>query len=211
MLKQPAHSVFIVDDHPAVCAALASAITGEDTLQLAGTAHTGTEALQRIQNIKPDLVILDLKLPDIDGLHLISRLRKSEATSKILVFSMLDPRMYLSRIMEAGGNGFVGKDQTVESVLSAALQILRGYNCFPSLDIHHTGRSDEGDPIKRLSQRELVVMLALARGMSNKELAGTLHLSEKTIASHKAHILEKLNLSNLAEVIEFARARQLLD
>lgn len=209
MTERP-KTIVLVDDHPAVCEALAALLKTEPNLQVASQAYDGATALAQIKEHHPELVILDLKLPDIDGLNLITRARQQGSRAKILVFSMLDPRAYVNRIIQAGGNGFIGKDRPLVEVLATVLQIMHGYNCFPNLDQEHL-YDPTSDPLARLTQRELVIMLALARGTSNKELANRLHLSDKTISSHKAHILDKLNLSNLAEMIDFAHSRNLLE
>ncbi|WP_283149067.1 response regulator transcription factor [Silvimonas soli] len=209
-MQQQSNTIYIVDDHPAVCDALVTMATKDPTLTVVGQAHDGKTALEQMANLKPDLVVVDLKLPDMEGLALIARMRQQGSKAKVLVFSMLDPRVYISRIIQAGGNGFISKDRPVPEVLTTIQQVLHGYNCFPTIDHEHL-YDPKSDPLERLSQRELAIMLALARGISNKDLANRLHLSERTISSHKTHILEKLGLSNLVEVIDFARSRNLLE
>ncbi|MFA9441718.1 response regulator [Uliginosibacterium sp. sgz301328] len=203
-------SVVLIDDHPAVRVAIRSILESQGTLSVVAEAGEGVEGLDKVRKFAPDLVVVDLSLPDIDGLELIHRIKSYNSAVRVLVLSARDERLYAVKVMQAGGNGFVNKTKDISDILHAATVVTSGFNCFPVL---HVGSSGNGDPdlLSKLSVREMTVLLGLAVGDSNKDLADKLCLSQKTISTYKMRILEKLHLSSVADLVTFAKTNHLVD
>ncbi|MDM0018325.1 LuxR C-terminal-related transcriptional regulator [Variovorax saccharolyticus] len=176
-------------------------------------AGDGPTALAAFRELTPDLIILDLDLPRLSGLDLIERVRKSQPGAKLLVLSAQQESIFAARTVQAGANGFMSKNENMAAVVQAAQTVLAGYSMFPSsaLASQHPNSATPADAlIKSLSDRELTVLQYLARGLSNKEIAETLLISNKTISSYKTRIFEKLGISTLVELVDFTRAHKLV-
>jgi DNA-binding NarL/FixJ family response regulator len=215
MQRNPQMKKFIiVDDHPAVRLAIRSAMEATGDLEMAAEAADGPAGLAAIRQCKPDLVILDLELPRLSGLDLIERLKRSQPDIKVLVLSAQQESIFALRTAKAGANGFMSKSATMEAVVLAAQTVLAGYNMFPaaSSSARSMNKLNVGSErlLKDLSDRELTVLQYLCRGMSNKEIAETLLISNKTISSYKTRIFEKLGLSTFVELVDFARVHHLV-
>jgi DNA-binding NarL/FixJ family response regulator len=209
MLGANRKKVYLVDDHPTTLLALSTVLASASNLEVSGQAQDGLKAFSEIVASPPDLVILDLNLPGMDGLRLISKIRHKGLTCKVLVFSSTDPRLAAARVAQVGGNGFMGKDLDAEHILATVRTVLMGFNCFP-VDLNAPTDGDFADPLARLTPRELTIILALARGQTNREIAGELHLSEKTVSTYKVSAMTKLNLSSVLELVAFARVHGLI-
>jgi len=207
------HSVVIVDDHPAIRLAVRSVLEANGRLSVAGEAENGPSAITVVRESRPDLVILDLDLPRMNGLELIERLRSIDPALKLLVLSAQQESIFATRALQAGANGFLSKSEDMGAIVQASTAVLAGYSVFPSSAL----TSFSGSPgtstaalIRSLSDRELTVMQHLARGQSNKEIAETLLISNKTVSSYKARIFEKLGISTLVQLVDIARANELV-
>lgn len=208
------HTVIVVDDHPAIRLAVRSALEAGGDFKVVGEAGDGPTALAAIRDQLPDLVILDLDLPRLSGLDLLERVRKSQPEIKLLVLSAQQESIFAIRTVRAGANGFMSKNENMMAVVQAAQTVLAGYSMFPSSALspqaHLNSPATPDVLIKTLSDRELTVLQYLARGMSNKEIAETLLISNKTISSYKTRIFEKLRISTLVELVDFTRAHRLI-
>jgi two-component system response regulator FimZ (fimbrial Z protein) len=200
--------IAVVDDHPIVRGTLSRVLSADAELQVIGEAGDGESGLKIALAEKPDLIILDLDLPRLDGLSLIRRVRSQDDKIRILVLSAKPEQVMASHTRIAGANGYVGKGREVGELLTAVKTILFGYDCFPA-DIGGTLRGGGG--LSRLSPREVEVLQYLARGVSNKEISVRLSVSDKTISTYKTRIQEKLGLSSLVALIEFASLHKLID
>jgi len=199
--------IVIVDDHPMIRGAIASVLRVDSDLQIVGESGDGEEGLRIILSLIPDLVILDLDLPSLDGLSMIRRIRAQDDTIRILVLSAKPDHVIASHTQQAGANGYVSKSRELKEMLTAARTVLLGFDCFPAT-APHAAKSTSLDV---LSPREMEVLQYLARGVSNKEIASRLYLSDKTISTYKTRLCEKLGLSSLAALIEFASLHKLID
>lgn len=207
------HTVIVVDDHPAIRLAVRAALEAAGGFKVVGEAGDGPTALAAFREHTPDLIILDLDLPRLSGLDLIERVRRSQPSAKLLVLSAQQASIFAARTVQAGANGFMSKSENMAAVVQAAQTVLAGYSLFPSsaLTSQHSNSASPADAlIKTLSDRELTVLQYLARGMSNKEIAETLLISNKTISSYKTRIFEKLRISTLVELVDFTRAHHLI-
>ena len=201
--------IAVVDDHPIVRGTLSRVLSANAELQVIGEAGDGESGLKIALSEKPDLIILDLDLPRLDGLSLIRRVRSQDDKIRILVLSAKPEQIMASHTRIAGANGYVGKGREVGELLTAVKTILFGYDCFPA-DLASTSHSGGGG-LGRLSPREVEVLQYLARGVSNKEISVRLSVSDKTISTYKTRIQEKLGLSSLVALIEFASLHKLID
>ncbi|MDM0044339.1 response regulator transcription factor [Variovorax dokdonensis] len=207
------HSILIVDDHPAIRLAVRSVMEGSGQYKVVGEADSGPVALSLIRELQPALVLLDLDLPKMNGLELIERVKATQPSVKVLVLSAQQEAIFSTRALQAGANGFLSKSEGMTSIVQAAQAVMSGYSVFPSSAISSStsGTGTSGaELLKTLSDRELTVLQQLARGMSNKEIGEALLISNKTVSSYKARLFEKLNISTLVELVDFARANNLV-
>ncbi|WP_371364599.1 response regulator [Pseudomonas sp. QL9] len=194
--------VVLVEDHPAVRLAVRTLLSRDPQFEIVGEASDGNSGLNLVRQERPDLVIIDLGIPGMDGLDLLPRVQGVDPNIRLLVLSSQDERLYANRVEAAGGHGFVSKTRDTASILDAARLLVAGYNCFPN----RAANTSSGDSqVAVLTSRELVVLRRLVSGMSNKQIADELFLSQKTISTYKTRILEKLQLSSLVDLVEFAR------
>jgi DNA-binding NarL/FixJ family response regulator len=199
-------SIVIIEDHPSMRFALKTILATEKNIDIVGEASNGREGMLVIKQLMPDLIILDLILPDVDGLDLVVNIKKHATSSKILILSSHEPRIYADKLASIGCNGYISKSCTTEEILNMIRAVLSGYNCFPSSpQLSKEGKKSESDDIlKKLTHRELTIFLALARGRGNKDIALALNISEKTVGTHKLNIKRKLNLNSSVEIASFA-------
>ena len=207
------YRVLIVDDHSLIRSAMAMMLSGQN-YKVVGEAKDGVEAVQMARECAVDLIILDISMPGLDGLEVISRIRASGVVSRILVLTSLPALIYSQRCMKAGADGFVTKSQDLNELLRAIKAIMGGYMFFPNLKISSVRNSDatlsEEEMIQRLSDRELTILQQLARGLSNKQIAQDMMLSSKTISTYKARLIEKLNMKSVVYLADFAKRNQLI-
>ncbi|EIF35547.1 response regulator containing a CheY-like receiver domain and an HTH DNA-binding domain [Burkholderia sp. Ch1-1] len=200
--------IVIIDDHPIIRRTIASVLHADPELELVGTCGDGEEGLVMVLAESPDLVIIDLDLPRLDGLSLIRRIREKNTEISILVLSAKPEHIMAGYTRSAGANGYVGKGREISELVTALKTVLFGYDCFPA-DSADAVAAASG--LSALSAREVEVLQHLARGVSNRDIAGRLSLSDKTVSTYKSRIQEKLGLSSLAGLIEFAATHRLID
>lgn len=194
--------VGLVDDHPLLRRGLQNLLETQPQLAVCGEAGDATGALRLAESEHPDLMIVDLALREGHGIDLICRLRSHFPDMKILVLSMHDETLYAPRALQAGAHGYVAKHQPPEELLAAVHAVLRGEMAVsPRLGAQLVrdlveGRRASSDPLQDLSNRELEVFEMIGQGLATKQIAGRLHLSPKTIETHREKIKSKLRLSN---------------
>lgn len=209
---RPRHrTILIVDDHPVVRHGIAQIINAESDLTVCGEAESAPSALEAMRKLKPDLALVDISLQGTNGIELIKLMRAEQPRLPILMLSMHDESLYALRALRAGARGYVMKGEAMEHVLSAIRKVLAG-------DIYVSPRFSErlvfkaiqsldggmGSPVDKLSDRELEVLQLLGKGYGTREIANELHLSIKTIETHRAHIKEKLGFKDAGEMVRFA-------
>lgn len=203
------HKILIVDDHPTVRFATRLLLEREG-YEVIGEAHDGVSAVSMSQELNPEVVILDLGLPRLDGLTVLERLRALDPAPRIMVFTGLPPRMFAKRCIEAGASAFVRKDEDLQILVGALRAVLSGYSYLPDA-LRLTPRSQtESDRLDRLSNREFEVMRQLARGATNNEIAEAMILSSKTISTYKTRIMDKLQVRSLAELLDLANRNDMI-
>jgi two-component system response regulator NreC len=207
--------VLIVDDHAVVRAGLKLLIEGEQDLEAAGEAGNARDAIFEARSVKPDIVLLDVVMPDQSGLEIIPQLLKESPDAKVLVLSMQDEPRYVREAFEAGASGYVLKEAADTDLVAAIREVAGGGRyVHPELgarliagETEERKRADE-DP---LSDREREVLRLLALGHTNQEIASQLYISVRTAETHRAHIMQKLRLASRAELVRYALDEGLLE
>ena len=202
------NKVLIVDDHPVIRLAVRMLMERHGYDVVAET-DTGVDALQLTRDYLPDIVVLDIGIPKLDGLEVIGRIGLASPSSKVLVLTAQAPGHFSMRCMQAGAAGYVCKQQELTELLSAIKAVLSGYSYFPNQALHKArsaiSRGTETEMVERLSAREMMVLQQLARGKSNKDIAESMFLSNKTVSTYKTRLLLKLNARSLVDLIELAQ------
>jgi DNA-binding NarL/FixJ family response regulator len=203
--------IMLVDDHPLVRRGLTQLINGEDDLFVCAEASCGEDALANVDDVNPDLVVVDIALKGINGIELIKRMRSRLPDVKMLVSSMHDESLYAERALRAGARGYINKEEAPENVIEAIRQVLSGRVFLSSTmkDRLLSVMIDGGEPkeqslVEALSDRELEVFTLIGRGLTTREIAHRLHLSVKTIETHRERVRSKLNISNSSELMRHA-------
>ena len=204
--------VLIVDDHPILRKGLTLLINQEPDLFVCAEAENAQMALESLDNVMPDMAIVDISLPGIDGIELIKELRLRHKEMPVLVVSMHDEALYAERSLRAGARGYIMKQEALEKVLVAIRKVLEGeifvserittkmLEKFVSVE----GVSQAASPIDLLSNRELTVFRLIGQGHKTRQIAERLHLSIKTVESYRAHIKEKLKLGDGTDLLKYA-------
>jgi DNA-binding NarL/FixJ family response regulator len=200
-------NVFLVEDHPIVREGVGRLIEKEPDMTICGEAENGTEALTRIERVRPDVVLVDLSLENSSGLDLIQDLRLRWPKMPVLVLSMYDEMYYAERVLRAGAMGYVMKQEAPRKIIQAIRTVLTG-KLFVSEKVSdkmlQVIANPAGDvltsPLDRLSNREIQVFQIIGEGLSNQEVADTLMLSVKTVESHIERIKDKLDIRSGREL-----------
>ncbi|WP_421203623.1 response regulator [Aeromonas sp. 602658] len=203
--------VLVVDDHPAIRVAIRILLQQENYI-VAGEVDNGVDALSVFKKINPDITIIDIGIPSLDGIEVIKRIRMEGSPAIIIVFSALDSQHNMLRCLQAGADGFVSKLDDIMMLKKAILKCQSQKKAFPKKVMHHGKYAEliDGDNIfSTLSSREMTVLRNLCLGKANKEIAIDMLLSEKTISTYKARLMAKLNVSNIVELIELAKSKSL--
>jgi DNA-binding NarL/FixJ family response regulator len=203
--------VFLVDDHPLVREWLSQLIQREDDLAVCGEAEDTQEALNKIEETKPDIVVADISLKNTHGLELVKDLQARLPSLPVLVLSMHDESLYAERVLRAGAKGYITKQEATKRILQAVRQVLSGQiyisEKMASRMVHKMvlGRADsQKSSIERLTDRELEVFQLIGRGQGTRRIATDLHLGVKTVESYRARIKEKLKLEDGTQLLQHA-------
>ena len=204
-------NILIVDDHPIVRQGLAELINHEDNLAVCGQAEDAHQAMKAVKELKPDMAIVDISLKETSGMELIKDIKAQYPNLPILALSMHDESLYAERALRAGARGYIMKAEATEKVILAVRKILSGQiyiseKMASKMMQKLVGGSTEisTSPVERLSDRELEVFQLIGKGFGTRQISERLYLSIKTIETYRAHIKEKLNLSDAAELLQYA-------
>ncbi|HYQ54909.1 MAG TPA: response regulator transcription factor [Pseudomonas sp.] len=205
------YTVFIVDDHPVIRLAVRMLLENQN-YKIVGESDNGVDAMQMIRETLPDLVILDISIPRLDGLEVLSRFQAMALPSKVLVLTAQSPALFALRCMHSGAAGYVCKQEDLSELLSAIKAVLAGYNYFPSQAVHQDHETAEADLrlFRQVNDRELMVLQLFAQGRSNKEIASGMFLSNKTVSTYKKRLMQKLQVDTLVDLIEMAKRNALV-
>ncbi|MEU7973706.1 response regulator transcription factor [Micromonospora sp. NPDC049089] len=202
--------LLIVDDHPVVRDGLRGMFTGDPDFEVVGEAADGSEALALVASLQPDVVLMDLRMPGMDGVTAIGRLARTGSTARVLVLTTYDTDADVLPAIEAGATGYLLKDTPREDLVRAVRAAARGESVLaPSVAGRLMGRL-RAPAEEPLSQRELEVLTLVARGASNREAATRLFISEATVKTHLLHVYAKLGVNDRAAAVATAYDRGLL-
>ncbi len=204
--------VLIADDHRLVREGLRALLEGQGDIQVVAEAANGREAVERALEVKPDVALIDITMPEMDGLEATRRLMEREPTSRVLVLTVHETEDYFFRALEAGAQGFVVKDADSKD-LAAAIRAINAGGAFlyPSMAVklvedylQRVSSGEERESYERLSRREQQILRLIGEGRTNAEIAESLCLSINTVQNHRSHIMEKLDLHSRAELMKYA-------
>jgi DNA-binding NarL/FixJ family response regulator len=203
--------LYIIDDHPIMVQGLQELINHQGDLRVIGSSDDWHIALEQVKKLQPELIILDVTLKDANGIEVLKNLKIHVPNVKILMLSMHDENLYAMRSLKAGAQGYIMKQEAVDKVLGAIRQVLAGEVYLSDSMSKRTmfqllgrGGTRSGSPLEDLSDRELEVFTLIGQGCTTRQIAEKLHLSIKTVETHRAHIKEKLNLKNSTELVQHA-------
>ena len=210
--------VFIIDEQPILCEGLAQLIGRESDLTVCGSTSDISTALQEIKRCQPDMVVVDISLGDIGGLHLLEELTRGYTDLPIMVLSGHNESLYAERCLRAGARGYIMKTKPFEEILSSIRAVLSGA-IYVSENIRSAflnklsaGQGNPYEPdIALLSNRELEVFQHIGKGLRTRHIAAKLNLSLKTIETHIEHIKKKMNLKSYHDVLKYAIRWTLVD
>jgi two-component system, NarL family, response regulator NreC len=207
--------VLVVDDHAVVRAGLALLVNAEADLETVGEAGSAREAIFEARSTEPDVVLMDVMMPEQSGIEVLPQLLHEHPDAKVLVLSMQDDPRYVREAFEAGASGYVLKEAADAELVAAIREVASGGRyVHPELGARLVAaetaerRRAEEDP---LSDREREVLRLLALGHTNQEIAKELYISVRTAETHRAHIMQKLRLSSRAELVRYALSEGLLE
>jgi DNA-binding NarL/FixJ family response regulator len=203
--------VLLVDDHPILVEGLTASINSQPDLAVCGSAASAREALQAVASLKPNLAIVDISLEDSHGIDLAKDLAVRHPSLPVLVLSTHDETLYAERALRAGAKGYIMKREPMRKLLEAIRQVAQGGLYFSQATtariMNRFSASRAGEPtlpMDRLSDRELEILELTGQGRKTREIAGTMHISIKTVQAHREHIKQKLELSDGLSLTRFA-------
>jgi two-component system response regulator EvgA len=202
-------TVLMVDDHPVIRLSIRLLLERE-RFKIVGESGDGVEAVQLARQLHPDIVILDIGLPGLDGMEVIKRLNLLDPAPRIMVLTGQPSDLYVRRCMDAGISAFVHKDEDIEAVVFAVKAMVKGYSTFPDLTINRSMLESEAARLASLSNREVEVLRRLSSGENNKHIGETMRLSAKTISTYKGRIMDKLKTESLVEMVDLAKRNNVI-
>ena len=206
----PKIRVIIADDHAILREGVRALLAAADDIEVVGQAADGQAAIEAVQKLDPDVLLMDIAMPGLGGLEAALELRKQGARAKVLILSQYEDREYVRRLLRAGVSGYVLK-KSAGSELAGAIRAVHRGGLVLDPEVARTamdqGATEPGgapDPYEKLTDREKQVLKLVAEGKSNKEVAELLGISVKTAMSHREHVMEKLQLHNRTELVRYA-------
>jgi len=207
--------ILVVDDHPVVRKGIKSCLAHQDHLEIVGEAGDGREAVRLARALQPDLILMDIDMPQMSGLAVTELLRRELPKIKVLILSIHSHNDYVLRILQSGARGYVLKNAPLEELVRA-IETVQSGGTFFNADVAQVALNQlvqgsaptEGAP--RLTAREREVLVQIAEGLSNKEIAALFGVGTRTIETHRERIMRKLNIHNAAGLTKFAISRGLV-
>jgi two-component system NarL family response regulator len=200
-------SILIADDHSVVRAGLVSLIEDKVDMRVVGEASNGREAVELWKKHRPDVTLLDLRMPELDGVSAIKAIRAADEKARIIVLTTYDGDEDIYRAIQAGAKGYLLKDVPREALMDCIRRVHRGDTCVP---IHLAAKLAQRVSGETLSEREIEVLKLMAQGKSNKEIGSALFISEGTVKSHLKRIFGKLGVISRTEAVANATRRGLI-
>lgn len=197
-------TVLIVDDHSTVRFAVRMLLERE-RFHVIGEVDNGSEVAQVARKLQPDIVVLDIGLPGLDGMEVIKRLQQLEHAPRIMVLTGQATDLYVRRCLDAGIGAFVTKSEDLDAVVFALKALVKGYSTFPQMAVNSNTLDSEPTRLGSLSNREMEVLRRLSNGENNKHIGTQMNLSAKTISTYRGRIMDKLKTESLVEMVDLAK------
>ncbi|HHQ4527026.1 TPA: response regulator [Aeromonas hydrophila] len=204
--------VLVVDDHPAIRMAV-NILLQQDDHHIVAEVDNGVDAVSMARKHQPDMVVLDIGIPRLDGIEVIKRLKEMDADIKVVILSAQATHHIMVRCLQAGANGFISKLDDLSLLRSVLVKIGKGQLYFPRDVIAGAKNAhavDRQDLLSALSDREMSVLLQICQGHTNKQIAESMLLSEKTVSTYKSRLMQKLNVTTMVDLISLAKRQELL-
>jgi len=207
-----------VDDHEVVRSGLKMLLENESDLKIVGEANTGGQALEMVETLKPDVVIMDITLPDISGIDVTRRIKDAHPNIAVVALTIHEDQQYFFEMLQVGASGYVPKRAAPDDLITAIRAAHRGeMYIYPSLAkllvgdfLSRSGDEDAKETMTGLTPREQEVLSLLAEGKTNDEIAGLLSISVHTVARHRENLMGKLGLHNRSELVKYAIRKGLI-
>ena len=207
--------ILLVDDHKITRDGLSALIEKQPDMEVVGEAENGRDAVKLVQNLIPDVIIMDISMPDLNGIDATRQILAESPSTKVIALSMYSDKRYVEGMLSAGVSGYLVKSCAFDELVQAILAVISGkaYLSPNIADIvmkEYAGRltgagvEDASSPEMRLSSREREVLQLITEGYNSKQIADKLFISIKTVSTHRRNIMEKLNINNIADLIKFA-------
>jgi DNA-binding NarL/FixJ family response regulator len=206
--------ILLADDHAVVRQGFKMILAAQADMEIVGEAGNGREALDLAGQLQPDVIVMDVAMPELNGIEATRRIADVSPRSRVLALSMHKDSVYVREILRAGARGYLLKDSIASDLLAAVRAIARGEGYLsPGVSdaVLNDYRRHVTDPIDLLSSREREVLQMIAEGKTNKDIATVLNLSVYTVDAHRGHIMEKLNLHSVTDLVRFAVRCGLVD
>ncbi len=205
-------NVLLAEDHTIVRKGLRALLDAADHLEVVGEAADGSEALQLVETLLPDVVVMDITMPHLNGLEATRQIKKAFPDVQVLILTMYTNEEYIFQVLKAGASGFLIKQSAPDELLLAIDAVYRGDSFLsPSVSrslvdeyVRQAEETSADESYDNLTAREREVLQLVAEGHTNREIADMLHISVKTVGVHRANLMEKLNLHNVADLIKYA-------
>ena len=210
--------ILILDDHRVVIEGIKTVLHDQQEFEVVGEATNAAQAMAQVKSLRPDIVITDISMPDLNGIEVTRQIKKLDANIRIIIFTMYSDKEYVIDLLRAGVNSYVLKEEPLSELMLAIRAATHGgvYFCHKVYAILQTymeelaeGRKDK-DLIERLSLREREIFVLLAEGKSIGNISDKLNISPKTVESHKYNIMEKLNIGSVIELTKIAIRKNLI-
>ncbi|RAW01009.1 response regulator [Pseudochryseolinea flava] len=212
------HKILIADDHAMVRDGVKNLVKQNKDYTVVGEASTGKEALDQYESLKPDLLILDISMPDMNGMDVSKEILSHDPTANILILSMYDDDDYISRCLEFGVKGYVVKNESSSELDYAIKSILQGKNYFSrqAQDVifrkysQNVSKKKQREDLIKLTNREIEIIKLIADGLTSQEMADKLFISPRTVETHRANLMKKVGVKNAIELVKKAQQLDLI-
>lgn len=201
--------VMIADDHSLIREGLRQLLEFDGSIEIVGEASNGLECLEKLKECNPDVLLLDINMPEKNGIEVLEQMKADNLQNKVLILTVHNEMDYLIKAVEVGVDGYILKDSESTELKKAIMAVRDGENyiqpsLIPLLNSQLMSRDSDKDKISSLTNRELEVLIQVANGMFNKEIASNLNISERTVKNHISNIFKKINVSDRTQAAVFA-------
>lgn len=208
-VKMEKINVMLVDDHSMIREGLKQLLEFDGTIKVVGEASNGMECLEKIYVCNPDVLLLDINMPEMNGIEVLKKMKADNSQIKVLILTVHNEMDYLMKAVDIGVDGYILKDSESSELKKAIMAVKDGKNyiqpsLIPALNSHLVNRDSDKDMISSLTNRELEVLVQVANGMFNKEIATNLNISERTVKNHISNIFKKIDVSDRTQAAVFA-------